>query len=99
MPGDKFYSSNDWRKLRTRVRADWILAGKPCGWCGQPIEPHMGTIVDHVIPRKQRPDLALRISNLQLLHHRCHNIKTHSTERTNKVQVNDDGLPSDGSWG
>jgi 5-methylcytosine-specific restriction endonuclease McrA len=59
----------------------------------------MSAICDHIIPRLQRPDLALRISNIQLLHARCHAIKTHSTERTNKVQVNDDGLPSDGSWG
>ena len=99
MPENKFYVSKEWRELRARVRKQWLRDGRPCAWCNKQFGASTRIIVDHILPRKQRPDLALAFSNMQCLCLPCHNTKTHSTERTNKKQVNADGFPDDGSWG
>jgi 5-methylcytosine-specific restriction endonuclease McrA len=69
MPGDPFYWSAEWRKLR----ADFIKANPHCAalGCARPTKH-----VDHRLSRRKRPDLALEASNLRAYCHRCHSRKT-----------------------
>ena len=99
MPNDPFYQSKDWVKLRSKVKTKWLRGGRPCAHCNKPIDPFSRPIVDHIIPKSERPDLALDESNLQLLHFSCHNVKTHRHERLELKQIGLDGLPEDGEWG
>ena len=98
MPNDPFYKSPEWVKLRSKVRYKWLRDGKPCGMCKKIFAPHDRMIVDHIVPRKDAPYLALAEDNLQLLHWSCHNIKTHRHERLDLPQIGMDGMPEDGSW-
>ena len=99
MPGDPFYSTPEWRKLRAKVRTKWVRDQRPCPWCGKPIQRGEKTIVDHHLPRKDRPDLALVEANLVLLHHVCHSRKTQHVDYNDKTAVGLDGFPEDGEWG
>lgn len=63
-----FYNSSDWRLLRLEVLAAAPLCMRGCG--------RRSVDVDHVIPRKQRPDLALARENLEALCHACHMSKS-----------------------
>jgi 5-methylcytosine-specific restriction endonuclease McrA len=93
--GDKFYSSMPWLRLRSKVKAQWRRAGKPCAYCGQALDwaTKRAVVVDHIINRRQRPDLAMDINNTQCVCHPCNTRKAHHVELNNKIQVNDDGLP------
>lgn len=95
---DPFYSSAAWRELRAKVRAKWRQAGQPpCPICRQPVT---GTpIVDHVIPRRKRPDLALAESNLRVVCHPCNSKKAAWSDNSSKVEIGVDGFPKGGSWG
>lgn len=74
---DSFYASAPWRKLRARkLRIDPLCAD--CEAKGQ-IEPAVA--VDHVLDRRDRPDLELDIDNLRSLCVPCHNRKTALTRR------------------
>ena len=71
---EPFYLSTIWRNLRK-----WFLAKNP--WCADPFRHHAPALapasqVDHILSRKERPDLALRISNFQSLCQSCHSRKT-----------------------
>lgn len=75
---DSFIISNDflfsfeWRKLRMQAIK---LHGARCMCCGA--TPATGAVinVDHVKPRKKYPQLALEITNLQILCHVCNHGK------------------------
>jgi 5-methylcytosine-specific restriction enzyme A len=71
-PGDPFYSSTAWIRLRDWKRSDRPLC-EECEASGV-VEPMAH--VDHVLPRRERPDLELDASNLRSLCARCHNRKT-----------------------
>lgn len=61
------YDGKFWRKNR-----NLHLAKNPeCVSCGKSAQ-----VVDHIIPRKRRPDLFWNPDNWQSLCHACHNIKT-----------------------
>ena len=98
MDNKDFYSSPEWRKLRVKVRTKWLRDGKPCGMCRQVFGLRDRTIVDHIVPRKAAPHLALAEANLQLLHWSCHNTKTHRHERLQLQQIGLDGMPEDSEW-
>src|SRR2546428_3253129 len=49
-----------WRNLSAEVRA----SAERCFWCGIPLDGQR-SIADHVIPVKQRPDLALDRENVR----------------------------------
>ncbi len=71
---DGFYSCAPWRRVRALKLAESPL-------CEDPFRRHPGafvlaTDVDHRIPRRERPDLALAKDNLQPLCHACHSAKT-----------------------
>lgn len=59
-----FYSSDEWRALRYAAFAAY---GRKCGCCGA--SPETGAVmhVDHIKPRFTHPELALELSNLQIL--------------------------------
>jgi len=99
MPGDKFYSTLEWIKLRSKVKARWKRMGLPCGYCGLPIDWDAKPIADHIQNRKKYPRLALVESNIQMVHHECNTKKSKYVESNDKVAIGLDGLPADGSWG
>lgn len=69
-PDRQWYGTTAWRKLRALV-----LAQEPtCYLCHQA----PSTIVDHLIPRKERPDLAMTRSNLRGSCKPCHDSRTAS---------------------
>ena len=58
-----FYNSRRWR-----VVASLHLAREPiCCWCGR-----LAEMVDHILPRLLRPDLAFTSSNLRSCCRACH---------------------------
>jgi 5-methylcytosine-specific restriction endonuclease McrA len=64
------YHSPQWKVIRERV----LIRDKyTCVKCG-----HMANTVDHIIPVKQRPMLALDMDNLQSMCESCHNSKSAS---------------------
>lgn len=61
----RFYAATRWIKLSRQV-----LAANPlCVWCGK-----LAEMVDHIIPRLERPDLAFDRDNLRSCCRRCHAI-------------------------
>lgn len=72
---DPFYHTKEWKAARrARLERDHgmcveCLAAFEAGG----VRPRMATLVHHVIPRKERPDLALDIDNLRSLCDVCHN--------------------------
>jgi len=89
-----FYSSAQWKKLARQVRKLWKAQGLPCGYCGQPLT-NGRLIVDHIINRRKRPDLAFSLDNLTVVHHACNTKKYHHVEVNNKPKIGYDGLPDD----
>ncbi len=77
---NRFYKTTGWRKVRAEV-----LRRKPlCVECERLGRVMVATLVDHIIPYRERPDLGLDRSNLQPLCHSCHGrigarVTTHST--------------------
>lgn len=69
---DDFLQSYAWRKLRMEAILKY---GRKCQCCGS--TPETGAIinVDHIKPRKLFPQLALELSNLQVLCHECNHGK------------------------
>jgi 5-methylcytosine-specific restriction endonuclease McrA len=69
---DAFLSSYEWRKVRMMALKRY---GPKCQCCGA--TPSDGAVmnVDHIKPRKLFPDLALEVSNLQVLCHECNHGK------------------------
>lgn len=67
-----FLSSYEWRRLRMQALK---LHGAKCQCCGA--TPSTGAVmnVDHIKPRKLFPNLALELSNLQVLCHECNHGK------------------------
>ncbi len=89
-PDRQFYSKPRWRQFRKR-----FLAANPwCVFCLKddgrqptsltpPSELHRGRamVVDHIIPREERPDLAYTASNCRGLCVSCHNRRTRKQEQ------------------
>lgn len=70
--GDSFLSTYDWRRVRMEALKKY---GPKCMCCGA--TPATGAVmnVDHIKPRKLFPELALELSNLQILCHECNHGK------------------------
>lgn len=60
----EFLQTYEWRELRYRAIRHY---GAKCMCCGATTEQGAVMNVDHIRPRKLRPDLALDIGNLQIL--------------------------------
>lgn len=68
----EFLSSYEWRELRYKVLK--TNNGK-CELCGRGKAQGMILHVDHIKPRKHHPELALNITNLQVLCEECNHGK------------------------
>ena len=76
---DPFYSTQAWKRAR---RARLMLDNGMCSECmaemerGERMKPMRATMVHHVLPITERPDLALDITNMRSLcdlhHARAH---------------------------
>jgi hypothetical protein len=69
---ERFYLTADWRQLRRRVIE---RDGNVCGRCNQSIQDQGDLTVDHIKARSKYPELALALSNLQVLCRRCNSSK------------------------
>jgi 5-methylcytosine-specific restriction protein A len=68
----RFYGSVRWKKLRL-----WVLQMHPlCVACKSEGTLRPATVVDHIKPRSERPDLAYDQDNLQPLCKTCHEAKS-----------------------
>ena len=100
-PASSFYSTHEWFKLASKVKARWRASGRPCAFCGQAIDWSVKgeAVADHIENRKARPDLALVESNIQVVHggsKACNTKKAAFVENSKRVGVGLDGLPD--SW-
>jgi hypothetical protein len=83
---DPFYHSAAWKRLR---RVALMRDGGMCQDCmdrmraGIGIKPNRATLVHHIIPRSERPDLELDPDNLRALCAECHE-KEHPERRSKK---------------
>jgi 5-methylcytosine-specific restriction endonuclease McrA len=66
---DSFYQSRPWRRFRAQVLTEQPVCAEPS--CRAP-----ALDVAHVIPRRERPDLALERTNVRGLCHRHHASET-----------------------
>ena len=91
---DGFYSTKEWFKTRTRVLK---AANYTCAMCGVSVHGKHNGHVDHILPRRDRPDLALTLSNLQVLCTHHHNSTKQSMEANSyKEAIDENGYPE--SW-
>lgn len=68
----QWYAKANWRKLRA-----WVLNRDPlCRLCLEEGIVREATEVDHIIPRRERPDLSFDLDNLQALCKPHHSQKT-----------------------
>lgn len=63
---DPFYLTDTWRALRTMILQRDHYRCQRC-------KKRWAVIVHHIIPRKERPDLALSPDNLESVCEQCHN--------------------------
>lgn len=68
----EFLKSFEWRKLRYEVIKKY---NSKCMCCGAKPDDNVYLCVDHIKPRKTHPELALEISNLQVLCNVCNHGK------------------------
>ena len=67
-----FYAKKAWRNLRaSKLREDPL-----CESCKRDKQYITATVVDHIKPRRDHPDLELSWDNLQSLCEKCHNSKS-----------------------
>ena len=76
MPDEPFYHTAAWKRVRA------LALSRDCGMCqdcmdrfraGYGVRPNRATMVHHIIPVSERPDLALDLDNLRALCYECHN--------------------------
>ncbi len=81
LPTDGFYHTARWRKLRRYVLSREPLCRDPFGEHAEWREVVSATEVDHIVPRRARPERELSLENLQALCGRCHGRKTKGESR------------------
>ena len=81
---DPFYHRKEWKRIRA------MALQRDCGMCRDCMDrmksetgfrPHRATMVHHIIPRSERPDLELDLDNLISLCPDCHE-KRHPEKRS-----------------
>lgn len=90
------YKTEQWRKVRLMALKRDHYA---CVMCGCDVRGKGLSRVDHIIPVKQRPDLALALANLRTLCAPCDN-RRHSEKGLGKERplTGDDGFPVGSGW-
>jgi len=71
--GESFLLSYEWRVTRMKVL---VRDGARCACCGSTAKDGVRMNVDHIKPRKTHPELALNMSNLQVLCEVCNHGKS-----------------------
>jgi len=87
-----FYSSPEWRALRRKVLA---RDGYACVLCGTSVRGVGQSRVDHTLSIRERPDLALELTNCRTLCPPCDN-RRHSSKGRGGLErpaIGLDGLP------
>lgn len=77
LPGDKFYRTPEWLRLRMQVLA---VRGAACVLCGATRAHGVRLDVHHIEPRAARPERSLDFDNLEVLCENCH-VGTHLAGR------------------
>lgn len=83
---DPFYHCIEWKRIR---KAALMRDGGMCQDCMDRMRaeigyrPNRATLVHHIIPRSERPDLALVMDNLRSLCDSCHEAR-HPERRSRK---------------
>jgi 5-methylcytosine-specific restriction endonuclease McrA len=77
-----FYASAAWRAIRVKALARDRYC---CTHCGVSVKGFKKSRVDHIIPTKQRPELALTLSNLRTLCAVCDN-RRHADKLGNEAK-------------
>ncbi len=83
---DGFYQTARWKKLRRYALSREPLCRDPFGEHAEWGEVVSATEVDHIAPRRVRPELELLLENLQALCKRCHSRKTKAELQGNCVR-------------
>lgn len=94
---EPFYHSAAWRRLRQLIIS---RQGGMCYYCMEKMrlgilkKPRRATLVHHIVPYKERPDLALDENNLVAVCFKCHEEKHperrrggEETEDTPKMRI------------
>lgn len=82
---DPFYLSRGWRRLRLdALQRDHYL----CQRCGR----RAATVVHHIIPVRERPDLKRELSNLECVCDACHNALHPERNRRAAAATEDAGV-------
>jgi len=93
----QFYKQKEWYILRAKaLKRD----NHTCRFCGKLVKGKGKAIVDHIKRRTAYPQLALVLSNLQVLCFNCHQSIKRRDENNPNRGVNSDGTPidSDSEW-
>ncbi len=96
---DGFYHSTRWRKLRRYALSRDPLCRDPFGEHAEWSEVVSATEVDHIVPRRVRPELELALENLQALCKRCHSRKTKAESQGKCYAAQDRQRPRSRSCG
>ena len=90
LPRTRFYLTKAWKKVRKSVlQRDRYC----CVLCGKDVSGYKKSRVDHIIPLRERPELALDLTNLRTLCPSCDN-RRHSEKARGVVKpsVNAEGF-------
>ena len=88
------YNTKRWQSLRIRVLRESPL----CVYCNEIGVIQKAEVVDHIVPVREKRDLAFERSNLQSLCKRCHDGPKQIEEKTGKrIGCGVDGVPFDTS--
>lgn len=90
MPGDPFYRSKAWYRLR---HACLVRDNYKCTNCGADVRAKGAARVDHIKTRREYPALALVLSNVRTLCARCDNSRHSEKGGKESNPVGLDGYP------
>lgn len=83
-----------WIAFTAPIKAAWEAQAAPCSLCGAAIDYRadrrrdpLSLHVDHVVSRKQRPDLAYDRANVRPAHRRCNLSKQDRPTRAHTVRT------------
>jgi len=90
------YNTRHWRRLRKMKLTEQPL----CAYCLEMGRTIPATVADHIVPVKERPDLAFVYDNIQGLCRECHDsVKRREESTGRRVGCKQDGTPVDpGHW-
>lgn len=93
--GDPFYLDKRWKAVRLAVlRRDRYICQECSAKCLGKAKGMPSPEVDHILPRKEHPELAFTLSNLRTVCKSCHSRRTIlDTMGAAKPEIGLDGYP------